>query len=123
MSFSTKRGAGAVLMTAGEVTCHRLERDILAYRWLTEPQNMQKLLLDWEEISKQKRTLWMITGTYTAASCAISVLQSSESSASIGMDVHVVDVAQAKPSVEWWNQKSDKTWIKYKDVSLLLGCY
>jgi hypothetical protein len=79
---------------------------------------MQKLLQDWEEILKQKRTLWMITGTYTAPSCALSVLQSSKSSATIGIDVHIADIVQAKPSLEWWSQKSDQAWVKYKDVSL-----
>lgn len=118
MSFSTKRGAGAILITAGEVISRQLERDLQAYKWVTEPQNMRKLLGEWEEISGQKRTLWMITGTYAAKSCALSVLHSPESSASIGMDVHVADVAQATPSLEWWKQESDKTWIKYKDVSL-----
>ncbi|KAK5741747.1 hypothetical protein LTR17_003738 [Elasticomyces elasticus] len=115
MNFQTKRGAGAVLITAGEVTCHQLERDLLAWQWVLEQQNMQKLLTDWREISEQKRTLWMVTGTYTAKSCALSVLSSPESSVKIGLDVEVANVAQASPSVEWWKSKSDGSWNKYRE--------
>lgn len=118
MSFGTKRGAGAVLITAGDLKCSQLTRDLEAYKWVTEPQNMRKLLDDWEEISKQKRTLWMITGTYTAKSCALSVLHSPESSATVGVQANVADVLQASPTLQWWEQGTDKTWIKYKDVRL-----
>lgn len=117
LSFSTRRGAGAVLITAGEVRCSQLKRDLDAFKWVTEPQNMRKLLGDWEEISREHRTLWMITGTYSAKSCALSVLHSPESSASVGIQGNVADVVQAKATAEWWKQGTDQTWIKYKDVS------
>jgi molybdopterin synthase catalytic subunit len=117
MTFGTKSGAGAILITAGEVKQSQLKRDLEAFKWVTEPQNMQKLLQDWEEISKEKRTLWVITGTYSAKSCALSVLSSSEASAVVGIEANVADVDQAKPTVQWWKQDTDKTWIKYKDVS------
>lgn len=109
LSFGTKRGAGAVLITAGGVKSSQLARDLEAYKWVTEPQNMRKLLDDWEEISKQKRTLWMITGTYTAKSCALSVLHSPESSATVGVQANVADVLQASPTLQWWEQGTDKT--------------
>lgn len=118
MSFGTRRGAGAVLITAGEVKCSQLTRDLEAYNWVTEPQNMRKLLDDWEEISKQKRTLWMITGNYTAKSCALSALRSPELSATVGVQANVADVLQASPTLQWWEQATDKTWIKYQDVRL-----
>lgn len=118
MSFGTKRGAGAVLITAGDIKCSQLTRDLKACTWVTDPQNMRKLLDDWEEFSKQKRTLWVITGTYTAKSCALSVLHSPESSATVGVQANVADVLQASPTLRWWEQGTDKTWIKYKDVSM-----
>jgi hypothetical protein len=121
MTFGTKRGAGALLITAGEVKQSQLKRDLEAFKWVTEPQNMHKLLQDWEEISKEKRTLWVITGTYSAKSCALSVLSSSEASAVVGVEAKVADVAQAKPTVQWWKQDTDKTWIKYEDVSLSIS--
>ena len=79
---------------------------------------MRKLLHDWEEISEEKRTLWVITGTYSAKSCALSVLSSSEASAVVGVEASVVDAAKARPTAQWWKQDNDKTWIKYQDVSL-----
>jgi trehalose-6-phosphatase len=85
---------------------------------MIEPQNMRKLLQDWEEISKEKRTLWVVTGTYSAKSCALSVLSSSEASAVVGVEANVAEVAKAKPTAQWWKQDTDKTWMKYKDVSL-----
>jgi hypothetical protein len=118
MTFGTKRGAGAILITAGEVKHSQLKRDLEAFRWMIEPQNMRKLLQDWEEISKEKRTLWVVTGTYSAKSCALSVLSSSEASAVVGVEANVAEVAKAKPTVQWWKQDTDKTWMKYKDVSL-----
>jgi hypothetical protein len=118
MTFGTKKGAGAILITAGEVTHRQLKRDLEAFKWVTEPQNMRKLLQDWEEISKEKRTLWVVTATYSAKSCALSVLSSSEASVVVGVEAKVADVAQAKPTVQWWKQDNDKTWIKYQDVSL-----
>jgi hypothetical protein len=118
MTFGTKRGAGAILITAGEVTHRQLKRDLEAFKWVTERQNMRKLLQDWEEISKEKRTLWVITGTYSAKSCALSVLSSSEASVVVGVGANVADAAKAKPTAQWWNQDNDKTWIKYQDVSL-----
>ncbi|KAM0721487.1 hypothetical protein Q7P37_002411 [Cladosporium fusiforme] len=117
LRFSTKRGAGAVLITAGQVRCSQLKRDLDAFKWVTEPQNMRKLLEDWEELSKERRTLWMIAGTYSAKSCALSVLHSPESSASVGIQANVADVVQAKATAEWWKQGTDQTWIKYKDDS------
>lgn len=119
MSFGTKRGAGAILITDGDVECHQLKRDLDAFKWVTEPQNMRKILQEWEEISKEKRTLWMVTGTYTAKNCALSVLHSPESSATVGIEANVADVVQAKPTLQWWRQETDKTWIKYKDVRFL----
>ncbi|KAK5678906.1 hypothetical protein LTS10_008561 [Elasticomyces elasticus] len=113
MSFGTKRGAGAILITGGEVKSYQLVRDMLALQWILDVHNMQKILEDWPEISKEKRTLWMVTSTYLVQSCALSVLNSPESSVTIGMDVNVVNVAQASPSVQWWNQHTDKTWNKY----------
>ncbi|KAK5696326.1 hypothetical protein LTR17_024298 [Elasticomyces elasticus] len=113
MSFGTKRGAGAILITGGEVKSHQLVRDILALQWVMDSHNMQKILAEWPEISKEKRTLWMVTSTYVVQNCALSVLNSPESSVTIGMDVNVVNIAQASPSVQWWKQSTDRTWNKY----------
>ncbi|KAK3623360.1 hypothetical protein LTR56_021632 [Elasticomyces elasticus] len=113
MHFGTRRGAGAILITGGDVMCNQLARDSLALQWVLDSQNMRKLLAEWPEISQERRTLWMTTGTYTVDSCAISVLNSPESTVKIGMDLNIADVAHASPSEQWWRQDTDKTWNKY----------
>ena len=100
----------------------QLKRDLEAFNWVVEPQNMRKLLQDWEEVSKEKRTLWIITGTYSAKSCALAVLRSSEASVTVGVEANILNVGQAKPTMQWWKQDTDRTWIKYKDVSYCAIC-
>jgi hypothetical protein len=113
LRFRTSRGAGAVLVTDGEIERKELNRDLLALNWVLDPRNMAKILVDWEEISQQKRSLWMITNTYTAKRCANAVLSSHESTVKLGVEAEVFNLLNAKPTVEWWNGRSDRSWNIY----------
>lgn len=121
--FTSTKDNGAVLITRAPITHFDTGHDA------------RQAFLDWMLVNTKhllenaatrdtvkERGVWIVTETYSTKRCARRILATTESKASISIDVAVNNITDVRASTTWWNNASDSAWTWSRSVSIFPSC-
>jgi hypothetical protein len=115
LEFTSSETRSAILVAKGNVEHHQSTPESKIRAWGSA--NAQALIdLSGDRDIIKKKGFWIVTKTYTAKKCSISLLlgKESKSSYSVAAGSHGVKVS---PSLEWWESQQDEDWRALSHVS------
>jgi hypothetical protein len=115
LEFTCSEEHSAILVAEGVVEHHQATPETEFRRWGSA--NAQALIdLSCDQDVIKKKGFWIVTKTYTAKKCSISLLSGKDSKISYSVDAksHGVEVG---PTMEWWSSQKDEDWRDLSDVS------
>lgn len=108
LEFSSSKQRSAILVAQGDVEHHQATPATKIRQWASaQAQALIDLSGDADTI--KKKGFWIVTKTFTAKKCSISLLLSKESKSSYSVDAKAYGV-QVSPSFQWWNSQKDSDW-------------
>jgi hypothetical protein len=117
LEFTSTENPSAILVAEGDVEHHQAIPETEFRRWGSA--NAQALIdLSREQGVIKRRGFWIVTETYTAKKCSISIITGQDSKTSYIVDAksHGVEVG---PTMEWWSSRNDEHWRELSHVSPL----
>jgi hypothetical protein len=115
LEFSSSETLSGVIIAKGVVDHNQSTPETKIRAWGSA--NAQALVgLSKDQDVIKKKGFWIVTKTYTAKMCSISLLAGKESISSYSVDVraHGVNVS---PKMEWWSSQKDQEWRDLSHVS------
>lgn len=103
---------GAVLCTAAPIAQEKVGDSRTILQWLEE--NSRKLIAEHGRALRE-HGLWIITKTYATRRCAIGLLHSRSSEATIGLGVDIQGLSTLGPETSWLGSHLDTTTVVYDD--------
>ncbi|KAJ5552383.1 hypothetical protein N7494_001761 [Penicillium frequentans] len=108
LEFSSSQHSSAILIADGVVEHNQAAPATNLRKWgSAQAQALIDISGD-HEIIKEKG-FWIVTKTYCAKRCSISLLSSKESKSSYSVNAQAYGV-RLRPTVEWWNSQKDDDW-------------
>ncbi|KAI9663916.1 MAG: hypothetical protein M1821_007407 [Bathelium mastoideum] len=122
LEFSSSAGRSAILIAEGVVQ-HNQTTPATKFREWGSAQAQALIDLSSDRDIIKKKGFWIVTKTFTARKCSISLLTSKESKSSYSVDAQAYGV-NVSPSVEWWNGQRDEDWrdLTHPDGVVMFMC-
>lgn len=115
LEFSSSRTHSAILIAEGVVEHHQGTPETRIQEWGSA--NAQALIdISGDRNVIKEKGFWIVTKTFTAKRCSISMLLEKDSTSSYSIDVRSEGV-KVSPTVAWWKSQRDGDWRDLAHVS------
>ncbi|KAG0645025.1 hypothetical protein D0Z07_9198 [Hyphodiscus hymeniophilus] len=114
LEFSSSKRRSAILIAEGVVQ-HNQATPATKLRECGSAQAQALIDLSGDRDIIKKKGFWIVTKTFSAGKCSISLLSSKQSKSSYNIDARTYGI-DLSPSVEWWNSQKDEDWRDFSHV-------
>ena len=110
--FENEQQEGGILIVDGNVTHHQARPTSNFKIWMKNPEIAKKIMEEYPDTVE--KGIWIITKTYTAKRRSVAVAKSKGTLLSFSIGAKVADIAELKPTAEWWNAREEGSWKKQR---------